>query len=118
MQGNNYQSANYKKEEYKKYLEKTGVSDALTKVLVALYEEPDRPKNAIEYIKKHLGGSSSNSYTDTEQLKNENKSLKQEIRDLENKIGELKIQMEKMEEERQLQLQLSGLEGAVDMASM
>lgn len=99
-------------------MEKTGVSDALTKVLVALYEEPDRPKNAIEYIKKHLGGSSTNSYNDVEQLKKENAGLKEELRELENKIGEMKIQMEKMEEEKQLQIQISGLDGPVDMASM
>lgn len=38
-----------KREEFRRYLEKTGVMDALTKVLVALYEEPDKPENAIEY---------------------------------------------------------------------
>lgn len=27
----------------------------LTKVLVGLYEEPERPANAIDYIKKFLG---------------------------------------------------------------
>lgn len=29
-----------KKEEFKKYLEKTGAVDQLTKILVQLYEEP------------------------------------------------------------------------------
>ena len=38
-----------KKEEYRKYLEKSGVIDNLTKVLVGLYEVPDKPANALEY---------------------------------------------------------------------
>ncbi|CAN0348881.1 unnamed protein product, partial [Ectocarpus sp. 13 AM-2016] len=41
-----------KKEEFRKYLEKSGVIDALTKVLVGLYEEPERPPNAVDYIKR------------------------------------------------------------------
>jgi hypothetical protein len=30
-------------------LEKAGVIDQLTRVLVGLYEEPEKPGNAIEY---------------------------------------------------------------------
>lgn len=44
-----------KKEEFRKYLEKSGVIDALTKVLVGLYEEPERPPNAVDYIKRQEG---------------------------------------------------------------
>ena len=40
------QTPDSKKEEFRKYLEKSGVIDALTKVLVGLYEEPERPPNA------------------------------------------------------------------------
>ena len=36
-----YQTPDSKKEEFRKYLEKSGVIDALTKVLVGLYEEPE-----------------------------------------------------------------------------
>ncbi|KAK4881618.1 hypothetical protein RN001_004937 [Aquatica leii] len=46
----NYKPSEGKREEFRKYLEKTGVMDALTKVLVSLYEEPDKPENAVEYI--------------------------------------------------------------------
>jgi len=42
------QSPDAKKEEFRKYLERSGVIDALTKVLVGLYEEPEKPSNAIE----------------------------------------------------------------------
>ncbi|CAG7830615.1 unnamed protein product, partial [Allacma fusca] len=39
-----------KREEFRRYLEKAGVMDALTKVLVGLYEEPEKPANAIDYF--------------------------------------------------------------------
>ena len=45
-----------KKQEFKKYLEKTGAVDQLTKILVQLYEQPEKPGNSIEYIKRSLGG--------------------------------------------------------------
>ena len=35
-----------------RYLEKNGVVSQLTRVLVGLYEEPERPTNAVDYIKK------------------------------------------------------------------
>ena len=37
-----------KREEFRKYLEKGGVMDALTNVLVNLYEEPEKPEDALE----------------------------------------------------------------------
>lgn len=49
------QTPESKKQEFRKYLEKSGVIDALTKVLVGLYEEPERPPNAVDYIKRYMG---------------------------------------------------------------
>ena len=46
---------------------------ALTRVLVGLYEEPEKPGNAIEFIKKCLGAPSD---TDVEQLKADNEELR------------------------------------------
>jgi hypothetical protein len=43
-----FQTTDSKKEEFRKYLEKSGVIDQLTRVLVGLYEEPEKPSNAIE----------------------------------------------------------------------
>ncbi|CAK9117561.1 unnamed protein product [Durusdinium trenchii] len=50
-----YETADSQKEEFRKYLEKNGIISQLTRVLVGLYEEPERPANAIDYIKKYLG---------------------------------------------------------------
>ena len=64
-------------------MEKAGVIDQLTKVLVGLYEESDKPPNAIEFIKKMLGAPSD---TDVEELKHQNEELKREKAALESKI--------------------------------
>jgi len=84
--GSNYSSNNgsnnhnnsdgSKKEEFRKYLEKTGVLETLTKVLVGLYEEPERPTNAIEYIKRYLGAPKN---VDVEGLKRENEKLRRQL---------------------------------------
>ncbi|XP_072226122.1 c-Myc-binding protein-like [Leuresthes tenuis] len=50
-----YRASDSKREQFRRYLEKSGVIDTLTSVLVALYEEPDKPNNALDFIKLHLG---------------------------------------------------------------
>ena len=74
-----YQTPDSKKEEFRKYLEKSGVIDALTKVLVGLYEEPERPKNAVEYIKRYMGAPTN---VDVEALKAQNEEFKTTIEEL------------------------------------
>ncbi|CAH8501194.1 unnamed protein product [Dicrocoelium dendriticum] len=49
-----YRPGDSKREEFRKYLEKSGVLDTLTRVLVGLYEEPEKPENALEFIRKHM----------------------------------------------------------------
>eukprot|EP00735_Rhodelphis_limneticus_P015029 TRINITY_DN9168_c0_g1::TRINITY_DN9168_c0_g1_i1::g.12483::m.12483 TRINITY_DN9168_c0_g1::TRINITY_DN9168_c0_g1_i1::g.12483 ORF type:complete len:123 (-),score=25.73,sp/Q54I57/MYCBP_DICDI/53.41/2e-22,HALZ/PF02183.13/0.0077,DivIC/PF04977.10/3.5e+03,DivIC/PF04977.10/0.0054,Microtub_assoc/PF07989.6/93,Microtub_assoc/PF07989.6/0.073,DUF904/PF06005.7/2e+03,DUF904/PF06005.7/0.022,bZIP_1/PF00170.16/7.1e+02,bZIP_1/PF00170.16/0.07 TRINITY_DN9168_c0_g1_i1:298-624(-) len=80
-----------KKEEFKKYLERSGVIDALTKVLVALYEEPEKPANALDFIKQTLGAPSTG---EIESLKSENKKLKAQNVDLSQQLFELKQKLE------------------------
>ncbi len=36
-------------------MERSGVVDSITKVLVGLYELPEKPANAIDFIKEYLG---------------------------------------------------------------
>ena len=67
------QSTEQKKEESRKYLDKSGVVDQLTKVLVGLYEEPEKPSNAVDFIKKCLGAPSD---TDIDILRADNDDLK------------------------------------------
>lgn len=53
--------------------------DALTKVLVGLYEEPERPQHAVDYIKRYIGAPAN---VDVEGLKRENAQLKAELEQL------------------------------------
>lgn len=81
-------SVDSKKEEFRRYLEKTNVIDALTKVLVGLYEEPDRPSNAIDYIRKYMGAPPN---VDIDGLKKENGALRSKLEQLTNQMEDLKV---------------------------
>lgn len=56
--------------------------------MVSLYEEPEKPQNAIEYIKKYLG--TQNGDTEYDRIKKENEELHSTIKDLETQIGDLR----------------------------
>jgi len=55
-------------------------------VLVGLYEEPERPPNAVDYIKRYMGAPTG---VDVEALRTENEQLKLEKVQLENTIKDL-----------------------------
>ena len=59
-------------------------------VLVGLYEEPDRPVNAVDYIKRYMGAPAN---VDVEALKNDNQDLKAEVMDLKKTVEELKASL-------------------------
>ncbi|XP_024527575.1 c-Myc-binding protein-like isoform X1 [Selaginella moellendorffii] len=86
-----------KKEAFRKYLEASGVLDSLTKVLVALYEENDKPPLAIDFIQHNLGGYTNEEYT----------KLKGERDELQLKYNELVAAHEELGRKfEELQLQL------------
>ncbi|XP_031270577.1 c-Myc-binding protein homolog [Pistacia vera] len=71
-----------KKKQRRKLLEvldSSGVLDALTKVLVALYEQNDKPSSALEFIQQKLGGPSVSDY----------EKLQAELSDLQMKYNDL-----------------------------
>ena len=80
-----YQSTEAKKEDFRKYLEKSNVIDSLTKVLVNLYEEPERPDKPMDFIKKSLGGPVQ---ADVDALRQENEQLRTEVDALKKKLAE------------------------------
>jgi hypothetical protein len=59
---------------------------SLPAVLVGLYEEPERPPNAVDYIKKYLGAPVG---VDIDALRAENDRLKTENRSLHQTVEEL-----------------------------
>lgn len=85
-----YMTPDAKKEEYRKYLEKSGVVDSLTKVLVGLYEEPDRPPNAVEYMRKYMGASAG---VDVDAMRAENERLKAQVAELTAQLDDAKAKM-------------------------
>ncbi len=85
------QTTEQKKEEFRKYLEKSGVIDQLTKVLVGLYEEPEKPHNAVDFIKKCLGAPSD---TDIDVLQGDNEDLKRQRAELQKRIEDLNRDIE------------------------
>ena len=85
------QTTEQKKEEFRKFLEKTGVIDQLTKVLVGLYEEPEKPQNAVDFIKRSLGAPQE---SDVDQLKSENEELKRNVTELQKRVDALQRELE------------------------
>ncbi|XP_048768411.2 c-Myc-binding protein-like [Ostrea edulis] len=93
-----YRGADSKREEFRRYLEKAGVLDALTKVLVGLYEEPEKPNNALDFLKQHLGASGPET-ADVEALKLEVTELRQKVEQLTEENREMKAKIQQFEEE-------------------
>ncbi|KAJ3139514.1 hypothetical protein HDU90_009015 [Geranomyces variabilis] len=79
-------AGDHKKEDFRKYLEKNGIIDALTKVLVGLYEEPEKPESAMEYVKQFLGGPSD---VDVDALRAENDALRRKCEELQARLDEM-----------------------------
>ncbi|KAG4080088.1 hypothetical protein HA402_014528 [Bradysia odoriphaga] len=80
-----------RKEEFRKYLEESGVISALTKAIIKLYEmKYDRPESAVEFIQQHLVDSSP-SLTEYQNVLNELEESRAKIaaleRELEGKAG-------------------------------
>jgi len=91
-----YRAADSKREEYRKYLEKAGVLDALTKVLVGLYEEPEKPNNALDFLKQHIGASGPET-ADVEALRLEVTELRQKVEQLTEENNDLKAKLASFE---------------------
>ncbi|KAM9496480.1 C-Myc-binding protein isoform 2-T2 [Clarias gariepinus] len=87
-----YRASESKREQFRRYLEKAGVLDSLTNVLVALYEESDKPSNALDFIKQHLSAGDADSSqaevlrVELEQLQQKYDLLQEENRELRNRL--------------------------------
>ena len=59
---------------------------AVASVLVGLYEEPERPPNAVEYVKKFIGAPQQD---DVASIKAENQRLLEELNQVKSAFQEL-----------------------------
>ncbi|XP_055375291.1 c-Myc-binding protein homolog [Condylostylus longicornis] len=78
-----------RRDEFRKYLERSGVIDEFTKVLIKLFNTQERPENAIQFIFENLGH--------TLLQKDQYECLKKELEDSRNEIAELKCIIEKLQ---------------------
>ena len=85
------------KDEFTSYLEKAGIVDNLSEVINNLYDEADKPKFPTEYIKANLKSSSAGEnevIAQNNKLRNENRQLKQRIIELEKGIEKVKKEID------------------------
>merc|ERR1712083_1051770 len=80
-----------KREEFRKYLDQAGLLDLLTQFLVTLYEEPEKPTDAVAYMKKTLATANPDS-ADIE-------TLKAQLEDVTSQLAEMKVRAETAESE-------------------
>lgn len=118
MASSSYQSPESKKQEFRRYLEKSGAIESLTTAIVGLYEESDRPVESTDYIRQCLtsNGPSSSSGTltsggvattnnnngliaENEKLKKENGKLKKEIQELTKTVDTLRSNLKHSRDE-------------------
>ena len=66
--------------------------------MVGLYEEPERPSNAVDYVKKYLGAPTG---VDVEELRAENEELKKRNEELQKKVDDLMAQLEALKAEQE-----------------
>lgn len=45
-----------KRAEFRHYLEKSGVMDALSRALIKLYDEPNKPDNPVAFVRQNFIG--------------------------------------------------------------
>jgi predicted nuclease with TOPRIM domain len=79
-----------KRDSFRKYLDEGGVLDAVSRAIVALYQEHEMPEDPKEYLRQFLGSSQG---INVEDLRNENSDLKEEVKRLETRVQELKTQL-------------------------
>merc|ERR1712133_249793 len=79
-------SLDAKREEFRKYLEKEGALEYLTKHLVPLYEKADKPTSALEYLKNNFAGK------EVEEAKQKAETLESENRDLKKNVERLETE--------------------------
>ena len=88
-----------RREEFRKYLEKEGILESLTKVLVALYEEPDKPSDALSFVRNNFASSEMQTMrAQVDNLTKENEQLKTKISTLEAGKTALEKKISEMEE--------------------
>ena len=83
-----------KKEAFRRYLESAGAIDTLTRALVSLYEEPERPKEATDFIRASLGAPTPEQFS---KLEAENAKLQEDLQAARAESDELRTRVEELQ---------------------
>lgn len=92
----NKQQVDPKKDEFKQYLEKIGVTEKLTKLILSLYEDNNKPDSIDEFYLRYFQKKDD---LEVVYLKNEVLRLRDELSMKNKEVAELKVVIEKMKEE-------------------
>ena len=93
------QNLETKREQFRAYLEKEGILESISKALVTLYEESDKPKEALAFVRKNIAAAELDSMkAQVESLSQENEKLKSEVASLGKEKAELEIKVQNLEE--------------------
>ncbi|XP_016952522.1 arginine kinase [Drosophila biarmipes] len=101
-----------KRVQYRKYLERAGVIDALSKALIKLYEEQNKPEDAIRFVRKFMCESCPDD-AQYDVMKNDLEEAKTHISKLEQELERLRGQIKKSPEEYQ-ELTTEGYKSLMD----
>ncbi|TDG45073.1 hypothetical protein AWZ03_008498 [Drosophila navojoa] len=101
-----------KRVQYRKYLERAGVIDALSKALIKLYEEQNKPEDAIRFVRKFMCESCPDD-AQYDLMKNDLDEAKTTIARLEQELERLRGQIKKSPEEYQ-ELTMAGYKSLID----
>merc|ERR1719378_1920780 len=87
-----------KREEFRRYLDQAGIVDQLTQFLVNLYEEPEKPSDAVGYMKKALGNGPDAADVESlrvtiDELTKKLEDATNRAEDAENKVAELQAKL-------------------------
>merc|ERR1711971_1196896 len=102
MSPNNAVPIDARREEFRKYLDKEGILESISKAFVALYEEPDKPTDPLLFVRNNLAGSEmqdmilqlENSTKENEQLKSKVSTLEKNKAALEKAFVDYKMEEE------------------------
>ena len=88
-----------RREEFRKYLEKEGILESLTKVLINLYEEPEKPSDALAFTRNIFAASELQAMrAQVDTLTKENEQLKAKVSILDQDKAVLQKKIDDMEE--------------------
>ena len=86
------------REEFKKYIETSGIQEKLVHMLVSLYEEPEKPNDPLAYLKALFEADNLDT-ADVESLKQENSDLKVKLGEANETIAELQAKIAELSAE-------------------